>query len=94
MFPPPPDRGRVATVGGNSFDVLFVAFADMAFRDGSIYHAVANEQIFVIALTLLMTGIILLGLLRRQKSGLTNIGFESILVLVFYGGAVAVLVYT
>lgn len=81
-------------IGGNSFDVLFVAFADMAYRDGSIYHAVANEQIFVIALTMLMTGIILLGLLRRQKSGLANIGFESILVLLIYGGAVAVLANT
>ncbi len=35
--------------------------------------------------------VILLGLLRREKTGFANIGFESILVLVLYFGAVAML---
>lgn len=81
-------------IGGNSFDVLFVAFADMAYRDGSIYHAIAAPQVFIIALTMLMTGIILLGLLRREKTGFANIGFESILVLLIYAGALALLANT
>ena len=54
-------------IGGNAFDVLFVAFSDVAYRGGSIYHAITSQQIFVIALTLLLTGILLLGLLRRKK---------------------------
>jgi cation:H+ antiporter len=80
-------------IGGNSFDVLFIAFADVAYRDGSIYHAMVNQQVFIIALTLLMTGVILLGLLRREKTGFANIGFESLLVLILYFGAVGLLVY-
>ena len=55
-------------IGGNSFDVLFIAVADFAYREGSIYHALTQSQSFIIALTILMTGILLLGLLRREKT--------------------------
>jgi cation:H+ antiporter len=74
-------------IGGNSFDVLFVAFADASFRSGSIYHEVASNQVFVIALTLLLTGILMMGLLRRERTGILSIGFESFLALVLYVGA-------
>lgn len=74
-------------IGGNSFDVLFIAFADVGFRGGSIYHAIASNQVFVIALTLLLTGVLLMGLLRRERSGVLGIGFESFLALVLYVGA-------
>jgi cation:H+ antiporter len=73
-------------IGGNSFDVLFIAFADFAYRDGSIYHAITNSQVFVMTLTILMTGILLLGLLRREKYGIGNIGFESFLIILLYAG--------
>lgn len=73
-------------IGGNSFDVLFVAFADFAYREGSIYHALTQSQSFIIALTILMTGILLMGLLRREKHGIGNIGFESFLILILYLG--------
>ncbi|MFW6031680.1 MAG: sodium:calcium antiporter [Myxococcota bacterium] len=91
-------RGALAlavggVIGGNAFDVLFVAFADVAYRDGSIYHAMTNQQVFIIALTLLLTGVLLLGLLRREKRGIANIGFESFLVLVLYTLAFAVLYF-
>jgi cation:H+ antiporter len=71
-------------IGGNSFDVLFIALADVAYRDGSIYHAISDRQLFILALTLLLTGILLLGLLRREPRGIANIGFESFLVLLLY----------
>jgi cation:H+ antiporter len=71
-------------IGGNSFDVLLLAFSDLAYRQGSIYHALAGQQVFVVALTILMTGVLLLGLLRREKHGIGNIGFESVLVLILY----------
>lgn len=78
-------------IGGNCFDVLFISFADIAYREGSIYHAISNRQIFIIALTILLTGILLLGLLRREKSGIANIGFESFLVILIYGGGIGLL---
>ena len=78
-------------IGGNSFDVLFVAFADVSFRSGSIYHQIDSNQVFVIAVTLLLTGVLLMGLLRRERSGVLGIGFESFLALVLYVGAFATL---
>ncbi len=78
-------------IGGNSFDVLFVAFSDVGYRAGSIYHAMTDQQVFIIALTLLLTGTLLMGLLRRERWGMFGIGFESFLVLVLYFGAFGLL---
>ncbi|WP_303907312.1 sodium:calcium antiporter [Thiohalomonas denitrificans] len=78
-------------IGGNSFDVLFTAFADFSYREGSIYHAITGDQLFTIALTLLLTGILLLGLLRREQTGFANIGFESVLMLLVYVAGMLIL---
>ncbi len=78
-------------IGGNSFDVLFVAFSDIAYRDGSIYHAMTNSNLFSVSLTILMTGVLVMGLLRREEHGVGNIGFESFLVLLLYIGGVLML---
>jgi cation:H+ antiporter len=40
--------------------------------------------VFLIALSIAMTGVLLLGLLRRETHGIAGIGFESALVLVMY----------
>lgn len=80
-------------IGGNSFDVLLLAFSDLAYRQGSIYHALASQQVFVVALTILMTGILLLGLLRREQHGIANIGFESVLMLILYIGGFSLLFF-
>ena len=58
--------------------MLLLGFSDIAYRQGSIYTAIANRQIFVLALTILMTGMLLLGLLEREKHGVGNIGFEKL----------------
>ncbi len=75
-------------IGGNAFDVLFLAFSDIAYRDGSIYHAMTDSHVLVIALSIVMTGVLLLGLLRREKHGFAGIGLESALILMMYVGAV------
>jgi cation:H+ antiporter len=73
-------------LGGNSFDVLFLALSDVAYRQGSIYQALTEREVFVLALGILMTAILVLGLLRREKHGIGNIGFESFVVLLLYVG--------
>ena len=83
--------GVGGVIGGNCFDLLLLAFSDVAYRGGSIYSASANCQIFVMALTILMTGILLLGLLQRQKKGIGNIGFESFLILLLYASSIVLL---
>lgn len=71
-------------IGGNCFDVLFLSFSDFAYRGGSVYAALDQEQLFMVASTILLTGVLLFGLLRREKHGIANIGFEIFLIIVLY----------
>lgn len=71
-------------IGGNAFDTLFAAVADLFYLEGSIYSAATNRETWLVALTVVMTSMLLLGLLRREKSGIGNIGFESFAVIVIY----------
>ncbi len=78
-------------IGGNAFDTLFVAASDVAFRSGSIYAAVSLAERFWLANALVMTGVLLLGLIHRERHGPANIGMESVILLVLYLGGIAVL---
>jgi len=71
-------------IGGNAFDTLFIAISDFAYREGPIYASISSLEQFWLAVTILMTGIILMGLLHRQRHGIANIGWESFLVFVVY----------
>lgn len=79
-------------LGGNTFDVLFLVFSDIAYRSGSLYQAVSMSMVFWLALNILLTGILLTGLLRRERQGPFNIGFEGILVLAVYLIGVTIIV--
>jgi cation:H+ antiporter len=72
-------------IGGNAFDVLFLALSDLAYREGSLYHAFTPDHVLLIALSILMTAVLGLGMLKRDRFGPARIGFESVLVLVLYG---------
>lgn len=74
-------------IGGNAFDTLFIAVSDVAYREGSIYASISRIEQFWLALTLLMTGILLMGLLHRERYGIANIGWESFLVFLLYGSS-------
>lgn len=80
-------------IGGNAFDALLIPISDLAYREGSVYHAIPGQPLFLVAVTILMTAVLLLGLLRRQRRGIGNIGFEGALVLLLYVGMVAYLVF-
>lgn len=77
-------------IGGNTFDTLFIVFSDVAYRDGSIYHAIGPRDVYWFAIGLIMTGILLAGLIYRQRLGPGRIGVESNLLILVYFGAVAV----
>lgn len=78
-------------IGGNAFDVLFLGMADIAYLDGSLYHAMDDRTRFVVALSILMTGALLLGMLRRERSGPMGIGAESVAILVLYAAGLPVI---
>ncbi|MGB8622352.1 MAG: sodium:calcium antiporter [Paracoccaceae bacterium] len=77
-------------IGGNAFEVMFLCAADF-FYDGSIYAAMSERDRTTGLIAMLMTGVLLLGMLRREKTGVARIGFESALVLLLYAGSVVLL---
>lgn len=77
-------------IGGNTFDSLFLTISDIGYRDGSLYHAIGDQDYFWLSIGLGVTGLLLLGLILREKWGPAGIGFESLGILLVYGGAVAV----
>lgn len=81
-------------IGGNAYDCLFVAASDVAYRDGSIYHAIPDRSLLWIALSMTMATVLLLGLIRRQREGLGGIGFESVMVLLLYIAGIGMVLST
>ncbi|MEQ8966745.1 MAG: sodium:calcium antiporter [Azospirillaceae bacterium] len=77
-------------IGGNTFDVLFLVAADIAYRDGSILHAVGERDLFLLVWALIMSATLLLGLLRRERRGPGGIGFESLALIAIYAAGVGV----
>ncbi|MEQ8919231.1 MAG: sodium:calcium antiporter, partial [Roseovarius sp.] len=75
-------------IGGNSFDVLFLTLSDFGYREGSLYHAIGQGDLFWLIVGQAMTAILLLGLIVRERQGPGGIGWESVLMLSIYGGAV------
>lgn len=78
-------------LGGNCFDVILVTISDIGYREGSIYHTLTGRHVMIVALATMLTAILLLGLLRRERHGIANIGFESVLVLAIYAGGAALM---
>ena len=78
--------------GTNCFNMLVVATADAAYPHGSIYHDMAPVQATWGLIGILMTGILLLGMVRRETYGIGRIGFESALILVVYATALGIVV--
>ena len=79
-------------IGGNTFDTMLVGVADVFYRDGSVYAQVSDTQSLYAGLGVLMTGAVLLGLLRRERHGVANIGTESVAVLVLYALGIVLVV--
>lgn len=79
-------------IGGNAFDTLFVAASDVAYRGGSIYHAMPDGVALWVAISLLMTAILMVGMIHRERLGPGRIGFESLAIAGCYLAGAAMLV--
>ncbi len=78
--------------GTNCFNMLVIATADIGYSKGSIYHDMAPVQMTWGLVSILMTAILLLGLVRRQTYGIGRIGFESAFILGVYAVALSVII--
>ncbi len=65
-------------IGGNVFDTLFVAAADIA-GPGSIFEQAGESVLLLVGLAMLLNALLLSGLVR-QGSGTRNVDFESIAI--------------
>ena len=84
----------VDIIGGNTFDILFLSAADVGFQLGSLYHAIGPADVFWLAAGMVMTGVLLMGLILRQRTGPAGIGLESFAMIAIYGFAVAMAIIT
>ena len=80
-------------IGGNAFDTLFTAASDVAYRDGSIYAEMGDDLLVWVSLSILMTGALLMGLIRREEQGPGGIGCESVAVWLLYGLGILLVVH-
>ena len=78
--------------GTNAFNMMVVAAADVGYAQGSIYHDMAPVQMTWGLVSILMTAILLMGMVRRETYGIGKIGFESALILSVYAIAVSVII--
>jgi len=77
-------------IGGNTFDMLFLTLSDAAYREGSLYHAIGSDDLFWLTVGLMMTAILALGQIYRQRDGPGRIGLESASILGVYAAAIAI----
>jgi cation:H+ antiporter len=77
-------------IGGNVFDTLFVAAADIA-QSGSIFAAAGGSAVPLAGLAMLLNSLLLAGLVR-QGGGTRNVDAESIAIAGVWSVGVIVLV--
>jgi cation:H+ antiporter len=70
-------------IGGNVFDTLMIAVADVAYLEGTVYRDAGASSLVLLGGTMLMITVLTAGLVMRDRKG---IGFEGILLPLIYLG--------
>ena len=78
-------------IGGNSFDSLMIAMADVFYLEGPVYRDAGDQSLVLLGGTMLMITVLAGGLVLRDRKG---IGFEGFLIPLIYAGTVALLFAT
>jgi len=79
-------------IGGNTYDVLFLTFSDIAYREGSLFHGVSPDTLYWLVVALVMSALVLTAQVRRERRGVRNLGIESIAIVGLYVLAVGLAV--
>lgn len=78
-------------IGGNTFDTLFVAAADL-FSGGSVFAGAGSHAVGLVGLAVLLNGVLLAGVVR-QGSGAHDTDIESwAIIVIWIAAVVAILV--
>lgn len=82
----------VANIAGtNGLEVALLLVADIAYLEGPVLEHVGDADLFLVALSSMLTCVYLGGLLTRRPKAVLRIGRDSLLVLLLYGAGMAVL---
>lgn len=73
-------------VGGNVYDTLMIALADIAYLQGPLYRDAGPTSLVLLGGTLLMTATLTAGLVMRERRW---IGFEGVSIPLIYVGTIA-----
>jgi len=81
--------------GSNMFNILTIFFADIAFREGSIFGSLGageSDQLSVAGSGIILTGIALVSIGARSKRRVFGVGVDSIILLAVYIAVTAVII--
>ncbi len=73
-------------IGGNTFDILMIAMADVFYLDGPVYRDAGDASLVLLGGTALMTAVLAGGLVVRDRKG---VGFEGLAIPLIYLGTVS-----
>lgn len=79
--------------GSNAFDVSLLFWADLLYRQGSVFAHAPPTVGFVAALGSVMTCLYLWGLVERENRTLGRLGWDSVAALIAYAGGATVLYF-
>jgi len=68
-------------LGSNLLNILIIAITDFSYVQGSVYVAVSHQHLLTAMTTILLSGIVVIGLFYRSKRSFMTMGWDSILVL-------------
>lgn len=79
-------------VGSSALDVALLAYADVIYTDGSIFHLLGRPGFTLIGIALALTALLVIGLIRRQGSDARPAGMETYLMIAVYVLGAAILI--
>ncbi len=71
-------------LGSNLLNIFIIAITDFSYLQGSVYMAVSHQHLLTAMTTILLSGIVVIGLFYRSKRSFMTMGWDSILVLSGY----------
>ena len=77
--------GVGAIIGGNVFDTLMIALADVFYVEGPIYRDAGPITLVLLGGTVLMTTVLAGGLVMRDRRG---VGFEGLALPLVYASTI------